>query len=254
MPTDFEVVVPVLHLSATNGEFDYGTTRRYAERAASTWVDRFIVSGSTTRGDLLTIGQRAEILDLWLEVAPPQRLLACCWEPGDFTQAAARGIAPMAVMRGLGDHADAVEYLRTLPQDAYIYSHPMFGRAVFDASLAAAARERGSLPRGGKLAKISHREITNVRRAAGAGFSLWDGSSRRIQESIDAGASGVVATPLCAFDLELPEREVSVVQRFVDPIQTALDALPDRAAKTSELVLRADSRGSLSRQPTSSPR
>lgn len=241
---EFAIVVPALHLSTAGGDIDLQLTRRYAERAASTWVDRFILSGSTTRGDLLTCEQRANLLDLWLEVTTPDRLLACCWEPEDLEVAAARQIAPMGVMRGLDDPAAALEYLQSLRAGAFVYSHPMYGKAVFDSALASAAREVGVLPRGGKLAKISPDEITHVREETDAVFDLWDGSSRRIETSLRSGASGVVATPLCAFGAELPDRQPDAVQQYVDPIQDSLDQLPDRAARSRELLNRA--RASLS--------
>jgi hypothetical protein len=57
--------------------------------------------------------------------------------------------------------------------------------------------------------------------------------------SLAAGASGVVATPLCAFETELPPRETGALQPVVDAVQNVLDALPDRAAKTAELLRRA---------------
>ncbi|MBR7827806.1 hypothetical protein KDK95_15915 [Actinospica sp. MGRD01-02] len=236
---EFAIVVPALHLSTASGDVDLQLTRRYAERAASTWVDRFIVSGSTTRGDRLTCEQRADLLDLWLEVTTPDRLLACSWVPEDLEAAAARHIAPMGVMRGLDDPAAALEYLQNLPDGAFVYSHPMYGKAVFDSTLAATARDADALPRGGKLAKIAPDEIAYVRREAGRAFDLWDGSSRRIEASVRSGASGVVATPLCAFDTELPDRQSDALQRFVDPIQDSLDQLPDRAARSHELLTRA---------------
>jgi hypothetical protein len=239
MTAAFDIVVPALALRHDTGDTNYSATRQYAERAAATWVDYFILSGSTTRGQDLTAEQRAQVLDLWLEVAGPHRLLACCWEPQDFDNAAARGIAPMATMRDLNGLDAALAFLRDLPAGAYIYSHPMFGGAVFDAELAAAAKHDGLLPAGGKIAKITTAGANEVRAAAGNEFKLWDGSSRRIQTSLDAGAAGVVATPLCAFDTELPAKEAAPIQAVVDPVQDALDALPDRASRTAELLKRA---------------
>jgi hypothetical protein len=239
LTASFDIVVPALALRHDNGDTDYGATRQYAERAAATWVDYFILSGSTTRGQDLTADQRARILDLWLDVTEPHRLLACCWEPRDFDTAAERGIATMATMRDLSGMSNALEFLRTLPAGAYIYSHPTFGGAVFDAELAAAGKSGGILPAGGKLAKITTAGIAEVRAAAGNDFRLWDGSSRRIQISLAAGAAGVVATPLCAFDTELPVKQPALVQAVVDPVQDALDALPDRPSRTAELLKRA---------------
>jgi dihydrodipicolinate synthase/N-acetylneuraminate lyase len=239
MTAPFDVVVPALALSDGNAAIDYEKTSRYAKRAAATWIDYFILSGSTTRGQDLTPSQRADILDLWLTVAEPRRLLACCWAPEDFDNAARRGIAPMATMRNLDSVNAALGFLRSLPSGAYIYSHPMFGGSVFDAALAEAAKHEGILPAGGKLAKVKAPAITEIHAITGDAFKLWDGSSRRIQTSLDAGAAGVVATPLCAFDTILPAKEPALVQAIVDPVQEVLDALPDRPARTRELLARA---------------
>jgi dihydrodipicolinate synthase/N-acetylneuraminate lyase len=239
MTQAMDIVVPALTLLDSTGAIDREATRQYAKRAAATWVDYFILSGSTTRGQDLTPGQRADILDLWLDVTEPSRLLACCWERVDFDHAAKRGIAPMATMRNLDGHEAALAFLRELPTGAYIYSHPMFGGSVFDTELAVAASRAGILPAGGKIAKITKPAITEVHRAAGDGFRLWDGSSRHIQASLDSGAAGVVATPLCAFDTDLPAKKAPLIQAAVDPVQADLDALPDRPARTAELLRRA---------------
>jgi hypothetical protein len=143
----------------------------------------------------------------------------------------------MATMRDLSGMSNALEFLRTLPAGAYIYSHPTFGGAVFDAD-AAAARSGGILPAGGKLAKITTGAIAEVRAAAGNDFRLWDGSSRHIKTSVAAGAAGVVVTPLCVFDTEFPAREQALVQAAVDLVQDDLDALPDRPSRTAELLKR----------------
>lgn len=240
MTAPFDIVVPALAPRDDNGAIDHDALR-YAERAAATWVDYFILSGSTTRGQDLTPSQRAHILDLWLTVTQPRRLLACCWEPQDFDHAAQRGIAPMATMRNLNGINAALAFLRNLPAGAYIYSHPMFRGNVFDAALADAANRQGILPAGGKLAKITTPEIRGINRIAGEAFKLWDGSSRRIRTSLEAGAAGVVATPLCAFDTDLPAKEATLVQSVVDPVQADLDALPDRSSRTIELMRRAAS-------------
>ncbi len=239
MTARFDIVVPALALSNSDAAIDHENTLHYARRAAATWVDYFILSGSTTRGHDLAPGQRADILDLWLTVAEPRRLLACCWEQEDFDHAAQRGIAPMATMRNLGGLKAALTFLRSLPSGAYIYSHPMFGGSVFDAELAQAAKQEGILPAGGKLAKIKTLAITDIHAVTQDAFKLWDGSSRHIQTSLDAGAAGIVATPLCAFEAPLPAKEPDLVQAIADPVQAALDALPDRPARTLELLTRA---------------
>jgi dihydrodipicolinate synthase/N-acetylneuraminate lyase len=75
----FEVVIPALAFRTAENELDLGLTRAYAERAARTWTDRFILSGSTALGDLLASTERALILDVWSEVLERSRLVACCW-------------------------------------------------------------------------------------------------------------------------------------------------------------------------------
>lgn len=239
MTAPFDIVVPALALRDGNAVLDRECTLRYAKRAAATWVDHFILSGSTTRGQDLTPSQRADILDLWLTVAEPQRLLACCWDPEDFDYAVQRGIAPMATMRNLDGSDAALAFLRRLPPGAYIYSHPMFGGISFDVVFAEAAKQEGILPAGGKLAKITTSDIAEIHAVTGNAFRLWDGSSRRIQASLDVGAAGVVATPLCAFDATLPAKEPDLIQAVVDQVQDALDALPDRPARHRELLTRA---------------
>jgi hypothetical protein len=115
----------------------------------------------------------------------------------------------------------------------------VFGGAIFDAGLAAAARDENVLPAGGKLAKVSIGAIRAIREAAGETFALWDGSSRRIRLSLAAGATGIVATPLSAFEHPLPTKDVQSLQASIDPQQARLDTLPDRATRTQDLLDRA---------------
>jgi len=49
----FEVVIPALAFRTAENELDLASREAYAERAAGTWADRFILSGSTVLGDLL---------------------------------------------------------------------------------------------------------------------------------------------------------------------------------------------------------
>jgi hypothetical protein len=111
----------------------------------------------------------------------------------------------MAVLRQL-DRPSALEFLRQLPEGATVYSHPMFGGTTFDARLARDAQIAGALPAGGKLAKITTDQVSSIHSAAGNLFRLWDGSSRRIAASLDAGAAGIVATPLSPFGENFPPR------------------------------------------------
>ncbi|MQY19345.1 beta/alpha barrel domain-containing protein [Nocardia macrotermitis] len=235
---EFDVIVPALNLRSEDGKLDLGATRRYAIRAAATWVDSFILSGSTTQGQAMSADDRAAVIDLWLEVTEPSRILACCWEAEDFVRAKDRSVTPMAAMRTT-DQAHSLKFLRELPSGATIYSHPMFGGQLFDPVLARRASAQGVLPAGGKLAKVSASAIAEIRAAVGQDFRLWDGSSRDIVGSVRAGASGVVATPLSAFSENFPTPDVDSIQSAVDVVQADLDALPSRATRADELLRRA---------------
>lgn len=233
------VIVPALNLPASRTMVDLPASRSYAELAGKSWIDRFLLNGSTTRGDLLSAPKRAAVLDLWIDAVGSDRLLACCWEPGDITTAEERGVTPMAVLRDLHTQAAMLEFLANLPAAATIYSHPRFGRP-FDPHTATAAREAGCLPAGGKLAAITPSEIVKYRQGTPT-FEVWDGSSRRIRKSIAAGAHGVVATPLAALMAgPLPDRtDLDALQLTIDKVQTELDQLPSRGAKRQFLLEQA---------------
>ncbi|MGW5228672.1 hypothetical protein ACWEP5_27505 [Nocardia niigatensis] len=227
------IVVPTMHLVHSDGTLDMAATRRHASEAAAGWVDFFLINGSTTAGGELTSTERTAILDIWLEAVGPNRLLACSWSTDDLATAADRHVRPMAVLQA-DTRSAAAQFLESLPTGSTIYSHPMFG-STFDAELASSARSAGHLPFGGKLAKISLAEITEIRQVAPE-FATWDGSSRRIRESIDAGAVGVVATPLAASLTDLPPRSIVQIQRTVDAAQAKLDEFPDRPTKRKWLL------------------
>ena len=228
------VIVPAL-TPGTDGAIQTAAAHAYAQRAASTWIDAGLLSGSTTRGDLLTVAQRADLIDLWRQHVPADRLIACCWTTDDVTAAAERGVAPMIVLRDLADRQAALDFLASLPAGTYIYSHPMYTPTVFDAELAAAACAEKVLPAGGKLAKVDLNEVTAIRAAAGPGFRLWDGRCRHIAASAEAGAAGVIVTPLSHIPDPFPEPNLPDLQAAVDRYQAAIDAQPDRPHRTALL-------------------
>jgi dihydrodipicolinate synthase/N-acetylneuraminate lyase len=230
------IVVPTLTLLDSSGSPDVRANRAYAARACRTWVDRFLICGSTSRGDTLTHKQRTDLVDLWLDTAGADRIVACCWQPEDVSVAVARSVSPMVVMRGHATATDALAMVASLPTGALIYSHPMFGSVVFDSDFANRARAVGELPAGGKIAKVSVDELRRLRHVVGQDFALWDGSSRHIAQSMAAGASGVVATPLCIFPDPFPSRAVNILQRAVTEIQDRLDLLPTREARRDSLL------------------
>jgi hypothetical protein len=147
-------------------------------------------------------------------------------------------VTPMAVLRHL-TRDNALKFLHELPYAATIYSHPMFEGAVFDPALARDARTADALPFGGKVAKLNTDQVRALHAAAGDAFRLWDGSSRRIAASLSAGAAGIVATPLSSFSDNFPAKDIAAIQLAVDPVQSALDAMPTRADRTDALIRKA---------------
>ena len=83
---------------------------------------------------------------------------------------------------------------------------------MLDAALTAAARQQGVLR-----------------------WTLWDASSRHLCASLDAGASGVVASPLSHFPIPFPDRTLSALQPAIDAVQSQMDQLPTRDARSQLL-------------------
>jgi hypothetical protein len=213
---------------------DLPATRRYAEQAGRSSVDYFLLNGSTTQGSETSIELRRTVIETWAEIVGAGRIIACCWSRADVDAAARPQVIPMAVMDGLRDEDEALTFLQSLPAGATIYSHPeLFCGVPFTAGLARAAQEADCLPDGGKLAKIKPSEISAIHESA-SGFRLWDGSSRHIEQSLQAGADGIVATPLTAViagPAEFRPEATETLQAAVDPVQATLDALPDRDSR-----------------------
>lgn len=241
-----DLVVPALTLRDAHGAVDSRATAEYASRAAATWADRFLLSGSTTRGWEGTTGDRAAVVDLWLDLAPTSRLVACCWSDADIAVATDREVTPMVVLRDLPDAAAVVLRLADLPREAYVYSHPALSSAVLGPDTCAYSRASGHLPAGAKMAKVDAAAIGAVRSSAGPDFVLWDGSSRAIARSVAAGADGVVAIPFSSFDAPFPSRDPTDVQRALDRAQADLDRLGSRRERSDYLHARALTRSSRS--------
>jgi len=78
-------------------------------------------------------------------------------------------------------------------------------------------------------------ELRALRAAAGPDFALYDGRSRYLQRSLDAGASGVVAVPLSTLPTDLPRRNLDGLQAIVDRGQAVVDGQPDLVAQADAL-------------------
>jgi len=233
----FEMVIPALAFRTADNRLDLELTRTYAERAAETWTDRFILSGSTALGDLLTVTERAVILDVWSDVMEPSRLLACCWHREDMEQAEHRNILPVVVMQDLSDQAAACSFFAGLPAGAFVYSNPSFTPTPLHPALAAAANRQGILPAGAKISKIAVNDIGAMRASVGPQFTLWDGSSRHIGASLTAGASGIVATPLAVLPAPFPQRSIDELQATLHQLYAKVDGAASRADRMDLLTL-----------------
>lgn len=229
------IVVPALTIRTSEGKLDEKGTAQYARRAVSTWVDRFILSGTTARGYSMTERERLFVLRVWLDHAHPARVLSCCWSRTDVDNATAQGVTPIVAMPRLHDDDATLRFLASLPPGSFVYSHPGNSPTVFDAQLCSKARNSDCLPVGAKLSKASHREIAAVRAQAGPSFILWDGSSRDIAGSIAAGATGVVTTPLSPITQPFPPRDLTQLQPALDEVQAYLDQLPSREGRSDHL-------------------
>ncbi len=229
------IVVPALTIRTPEGSLDEQGTAQYARRAARTWVDRFILSGTTARGYSMTEQERLGVLRVWLDHTDPARVLACCWSRADVDNAATQGVTPIVAIPHLHNDDAVLRFLASLPAGSFIYSHPGNSPTVFDAQLCSKARSNDCLPVGAKLSKASHREIAAVRAEAGPSFILWDGSSRDIAGSIAAGATGVVTTPLSPITQPFPPRHLAHLQPALDEVQAHLDRLPSRDARSDHL-------------------
>jgi len=246
------VIVPVLTLRDSSGRIDAEANAEYAQHAAGTWLDRFILSGSLGGGETATPVERRQIVDIWRAHLPADRLLACAWEPRDFEAISETDVPTMAVMRQLASENEALEALAALPIGSYVYSHPRYSTATYTADLSVAARSAGCLPRGAKVCKVDLGTIAALRDANGPAFELWDGRCRHIDRSVQAGAQGVIAVPLCTLP-PLPDREdADSIQRLISNGQAALDTDRNRASRRARLE--AERRHWASGKPTISRR
>lgn len=231
-----KIMVPALTLTNANGTVDAGATRAYAEMAHGAWYHRFILSGSIGLGFQLTTSQREQTLETWLDCVPPARLMACAWNDDDIRIAERVGVTPMAVLQGFTSDEAALDWLQALPHGAFVYSHPAYTGVTFDAVL---TRAGGSLVQlgGAKVSKVGLHDIGRMRRVLGEKFELYDGRSRHILKSIEAGATGVVVVPLNTLPSGVPPREdITRLQGWIDKAQESVDLESTVSKQAAHLV------------------
>lgn len=216
------LILPVPTLRNANGSVDFDASRDYAERAARTWVELFLLSGSTGLGNQSSSVERAHLLDIWLKSVPGERILAACWTDDDARLAQSRRVRRIAVMQSASDNKACNEALSSVPDGALVYSHPRYSRVTFSPEVAQEALRANLLPAGAKVSKISTHDVRRMREIVGTKFELWHGSSRDVAASIAAGASGVVAMPLAALPVPFPKPAIEDVQSTVDKIRSVI--------------------------------
>jgi dihydrodipicolinate synthase/N-acetylneuraminate lyase len=235
--TAVKIMVPVLTLMNANGRVDAEACSAYAERAGATWLDLFLMSGTIGGGESSTPAVRRHVLELWAARVPRDRLLACVWTPDDLAHAADCGVRPIVVLRDLADAAAMWAALAKLPPGAFVYSHPNYAPTTFTPAVAEAARRSSTRPAGGKICKVSLDDVRDLRTGTGDDFQLYDGRCRHVVESVRAGATGVVAVPLCTLPTDLPDRfDTDAVQRTIDRVQAHIDETGSGAERVAMLT------------------
>ena len=235
--TGLKVTVPALTLQSPAGGLDPDANRAYARRAARTWLDLFLISGTIGGGESNTPAQRHELLRIWADELPTDRLLAGCWAPEDLDHAQDLGIRPISVLRGHETPSALLNHLAGLPSDAFVYSHPKYTPVTLTADIANTARSLDRLPAGGKICKVSLTEVTALRSAAGPDFQLYDGRCRHLASSQAAGATGVIAVPLAHLPTDLPPHEdLPALQSLIDHGQALIDDRPNLADRITLLT------------------
>jgi dihydrodipicolinate synthase/N-acetylneuraminate lyase len=222
------VVVPVLTLIGRDGRIDRGACAAYAQRAAESWLDGFLVSGSLGLGPTMSAASRLDSLAIWREHMPAGRLLGCAWDAAEVAEVYQLGVRPVAVLRCAEDDHAVLGQLEGLPGQAWVYSHPQYSPAVLSSGVVEKARAAGVLPAGAKVSKVGPGEVRSLRDAAGPSFALFDGRCRHVRASVAAGATGVVAVPLATLPEDLPPRDdLDGLQAVIDRGQRVVDAFPD---------------------------
>lgn len=234
------IVVPVLTLVGENGRIDRSACVAYAQRARATWLDAFLVSGSLGLGLSQTMASRLELLSIWLEQVPADRLLGCAWDAAEVDEVRRLGVRPVAVLKSAENGRAVLRQLEQLPVDSWVYSHPQYSGAVLSPAVVGKARAAGALPAGAKVSKVELADVQALRGAAGQTFELFDGRCRHVRASVEAGATGVVAVPLSTLPEDLPPRiEVDQLQVVIDRGQRVVDGLPnvvDQAAMLRQIL------------------
>jgi dihydrodipicolinate synthase/N-acetylneuraminate lyase len=219
------IMVPPLTLWNCNGEVDSGATAAYAQRAASTWFDLFMLSGSIGEGKTSTSAARRRTLEVWLEYLPKERLCTCIWSSDDYAYVQDLGVRAVVVLQGFNDSEALLELLAHIPAESFVYSHPDYSSVTLTPAIAASAVQEGVLPTGAKISKISLDDIRAMRTVVGSRFALFDGRCRNIEASIGAGATGVVVVPFCLMSNDLPDRtKISQLQQKINEVQSLIDA------------------------------
>lgn len=229
------IVVPAPTFRLPDAAIDRDTTNRYARRIADTWARHIIVSGPMGWGECSTPGERAAILDLWLQHVEPARLIAACWDTEDVRIAQRQQVQPLVMLQA-ADEEDLSAQLGDAPSNSWMYANPRYSHALLTPELVAATPVDGV-----KLSKVTLTDIAATR-AANPNTVIVHGSSRAIVASIEAGASLVTAAPLATLPDPWPAPDLDVIQTSANSIQQYLDELPTHHTRVEWITARAASR------------
>ena len=147
-------------------------------------------------------------------------------------------VRPVVVLRSLADQGQALQLFENIPQVSYVYSHPVYTRTTLTATVAEQpATTRNILPAGAKVSKVSLEGISSLRAATEDSFALYDGRSRHIEESISAGATGVVVVPLCILPEDLPDKyNLKELQILINDMQKEIDSIDGVSTQANMLA------------------
>jgi hypothetical protein len=111
-----------------------------------------------------------ELLKIWLENLPAERILGCAWELGEADEIGRVGATPMAVIQGAETDEDALQFLRTLPTGSYVYSHPQYTNRTLTPAAPEKARAEGVRPAGARVSKVDLDELHALKGRIGSRF------------------------------------------------------------------------------------
>jgi 4-hydroxy-tetrahydrodipicolinate synthase len=214
MPGRCAVVTAVTTPFLANGDLDLPAARELYGFAART-TGRLLVGGTTGEFPALTVGERLRLVELALEVAGEDGVIAHVGTPDTHTAgllaraavaAGARELAALTPYYLPATPADLHAYfggIREAAGDTRLYSYLFPERSGYEVTpelSASLAVEHGLA--GVKLSGAASTQVRAHVAAAPAGFEVYSGNDRELAAVLAAGGAGVVSG--CAAALPEP--------------------------------------------------